>query len=138
MIIFLQCVGMKKQHSCKAQDMYTSPFFKKSLKYAKQLKPDKILILSAKYGVLTLNQTISPYNKTLKEMSKHKQKVWSIMVVKQLKKMDINFNEKTIFLAGKQYIQYLTPYFKNKETPFQKIGKTGLGPILHYLDKAII
>lgn len=138
MIVFIQCVGAKKQYSCKAQNMYISPYFRKSLKYAKQLKPDKILILSAKYGVLTLNQIIKPYNNTLLKMSKHKQKVWSLMCIKQLMQMNIDFNEKAIFLTGKTYHRYISPYFKNKEMPFQNIGKTGLGPILNYLDEMII
>ena len=38
------------------------------LKYAKKMTPDKIFILSAKHGLLSLSQEIKPYDKTLNNM----------------------------------------------------------------------
>lgn len=52
-----------------AKDMYVSDLFKKSLEYARRLNPAKIYILSAKYGLLELDDMIEPYEITLNEMS---------------------------------------------------------------------
>lgn len=42
-------------------------------------------ILSAKYGLLTLDQKISPYEKTLNTMSVADRKAWAEMVLSQLR-----------------------------------------------------
>ena len=67
-VILISCVSKKLHHKSKAQDLYVSPLFKKNLQYAKSLNSDRIFILSARYGLLRLNEEIESYNKTLKEM----------------------------------------------------------------------
>lgn len=47
----ISCVSKKLNCKTKAKDLYTSPLFKYSLAYARKLNPDKIYILSAKYGL---------------------------------------------------------------------------------------
>ena len=56
--------------------MYVSPLFKYSLKYARLLNPDRIYILSAEYGLISLEQEIEPYEKTLNTFSKQEIKEW--------------------------------------------------------------
>lgn len=68
MIVFLSCVKTKQDHRCRADEMYISPLFKLSLRYAQSLNPRKIFILSAKYGLLELNDIIDPYELTLNHM----------------------------------------------------------------------
>lgn len=67
MIVFLSCVKLKRNSPCKARNMYISDLFQKSLAYAMQLNPRNIYILSAKYGLLGLDDYIEPYNQTLNE-----------------------------------------------------------------------
>lgn len=138
-IVLISCVSQKLQVKAKAKDMYVSPLFKYSLKYAKSLNPDKIFILSAKYGLLDLEKEIDPYNETLsnisrkqreknpniKVLSKEERKIWVKKVIKQLRqKCDLD-NDKIIFLAGKKYIENLTSRIKNYEDELagKPIGK---------------
>lgn len=72
MIAFVGCVKSKKDHPCKAEEMYTSDLFKKSLMYAK--KADKVYILSAKYGLVELDEVILPYQETLNTKTREQQK----------------------------------------------------------------
>jgi cytoplasmic iron level regulating protein YaaA (DUF328/UPF0246 family) len=73
-IILISCASTKCQYKTEAQNMYISPLFIKSLKYAKnKLKSDKIFILSAKYGLLDLIDVIEPYNVTLCYVPKESQ-----------------------------------------------------------------
>ena len=65
LIVLISCVSKKQNHSTPAQNLYISPLFKMSLKYAEKLKPDKIFILSAKYHLLPLDKEIEPYDVTL-------------------------------------------------------------------------
>jgi hypothetical protein len=124
-IILISCVSKKAKHKSKAQDLYLSPLFVKNLKYANSLNLDKIFILSAKYGLLGLNEEVEPYDKTLNEMSSIEIKEWANSVLNQLQKVsDLNKDE-FIFLAGNNYRKFLLPKIKNYEIPMLglSIGK---------------
>ena len=99
-IVLISCVSKKESHLSKAEDLYKSPLFRYSLKYARNLNPYKIYILSAKHGLLTLNYKIKPYNETLNEMKLEQIKRWSLDVLKKLKKETDLQNDEIIFLAG--------------------------------------
>lgn len=121
-IIFISCVKQKLSKRAKAKDMYISSFFKKQLEYAKCLKPKNIFILSAKYGVLELDDVIEPYEKTLNNFSEREKKFWAYKCFKQLKKKKVDFKEKTVFLAGNNYRKYLMRKFSDVETPLKGLG----------------
>ncbi|MFZ3058976.1 MAG: DUF6884 domain-containing protein [Candidatus Methanoperedens sp.] len=126
-IVLISCVSEKLPCKAKAKDLYISSLFRYSLKYAKLLNPNKIFILSAKYGLLNLDDEIEPYNETLsniskkqieknpnvKVLSKKEREEWAKTVIKKLgEKCDLNSDE-IIFLAGKRYSENLIPYIKN-------------------------
>jgi len=121
-IVLISCVKKKAKYIAKARDLYTSPLFTKSLKYAEiKLKPDKIYILSAKHGLLNLNNEIEPYDETLNGKSIKVKRSWAYDVFFQIsKECDIK-NDKFIFLAGKDYYQELMTYLPNTEIPMAKI-----------------
>ena len=73
--------------------MYQGQLFKKSYLYAIKLNPDKIFILSAKYGLLELNDIIEPYNITLNNTPNAIIKNWSEKAIQQLKNKNINLKE---------------------------------------------
>lgn len=136
-IVLISCTSRKRLVRSKAKDMYDkSPVFRKSLEYAELLRPDKIYILSAKHGLLDLEKEIDPYNETLSYLSakqkarnpkvnilsKAERKIWSENVVNQFKRIaDLN-KDKFIFLAGKNYREFLIPYITNYEIPMEHIG----------------
>jgi hypothetical protein len=64
-VVLLSCVKSKLTHCCRAGDMYTSPLFRKMMAYAESLRPKRIFILSAKYGLLRPDDLIEPYEQTL-------------------------------------------------------------------------
>lgn len=137
MIVFLSCVSEKNDHKCAAKDLYISPLFQKSYAYAQKLNPDKIYILSAKYFLLDLDDQVSPYDLTLKDMSTDERRQWTEKVIEMSKKKGIKQDDEVIFLAGKTYTEYLTEYFTNYSIPYQDNGLEGLGYILQWLDEQI-
>jgi hypothetical protein len=60
-VVLISCASKKLPHKAKAKDLYISPLFKKNLAFAHFLRADKIFILSAKYGLLSLEQVIELY-----------------------------------------------------------------------------
>ena len=133
-IVLISCASKKLDHKAKAQDLYISPLFKKNLQYTHSLKPDKIFILSAKYGLLRLDDLVEPYNKTLNEMSVDETKKWADSVLKQLKKVADLEKDEFIFLAGNNYRKFLVPHIKNYQVPLKGLG---IGKQLQWLTKKI-
>lgn len=132
-VTFISCSSKKLDRRSKAKDLYISPLFKLNLEYSKHLKVDKTYILSAKYGLLELNDEIEPYDVTLKCMNVIEKKNWASMVLKQLK-MSENINSTCfIFLAGEQYRKYLLKEIKHFQIPLQGMG---IGKQLQYLKRA--
>lgn len=122
MIVFLSCTKSKLKGAHLAKDIYSSPLFNKSYQYAQSLKPDKILILSAKYGVLELDDVISDYEETLNSKPDRHIKQWSYNVCKQLESKGISYNEEVMFLTGENYHKYIKLKFVNKHIPLQGLS----------------
>jgi hypothetical protein len=118
-VVLVSCSAGKEEKPMPAEKLYNSDLFKKQLEYAKKLaSPNNIYIISAKYHLVPLNKTISPYNLTLKDMPSSDREEWSEVVKKQLLQKGYNLQkDKFIFLAGNAYRQYLEPQMKNVEVP---------------------
>ena len=135
MNIFLSCTKEKESKRCKAREMYMpSSLFSKSYEYAKSLNPDKIYILSAKHHLLPLSREIEPYNVTLNDASVEERKEWTEEVLKQMKAAHIDFNAKTYFFCGENYIEFLKDHFPNSKSMY---AGRGIGEIMHWLDSKI-
>lgn len=122
MIIFIGCVKQKQDKRCTAETLYNSTLFKYALSYAKKLKPRKIYILSAKYGVLELNDIIEPYDVTLNKKNKKEKQIWAYNCYRQLQEKGVNFNEPTVWLCGTNYREYLMQKFTNNIVPIKNMG----------------
>lgn len=133
-IVLISCVSKKLNHKSKAQDLYVSPLFQKNLQYAKSLNPDKIFILSARYGLLRLGEEIEHYDKTLNKMRSNEIKKWANSVINQMKKSTDIENDEFIFLAGNNYRKFLLPYLKHYKIPMLGLS---IGKQLQWLSKRI-
>ena len=124
-IILISCVSKKGTKKAKAEKMYESALFIKSLAYARKLKHDNIYILSAKHHLLALDAEIEPYNLTLNTMNKQERTAWGNEVITQLKKVANVGKDKFIILAGKNYLTPIKTALKYIETPLEgmKIGE---------------
>lgn len=131
-MIFISCGKRKNAKSCKARDMYTGNYFKHCLMYAETFKTD-IYILSAKYGVLDLEQDIYPYDLTLNTMKKEEIVEWQNKVISQLKESNINPEQEVISLCGKNYNSVLEKYFKSVSNPFLNLKNDGMGYRISYM-----
>jgi len=116
------------------KDLYISPLFKMNLAFAHSLRPDRIFILSAKYGLVGLEQELEPYEQTLNTMSVNEIKRWAEKVREQMEgKIDFK-NDEVVFLAGEKYRKYLLPLFSKTSIPLQGLS---IGKQLQYLKNKI-
>lgn len=133
-IVLIQCSATKLNSPAKARDMYVSTLFKHSLSYAESLKPDKIYILSGKYGLLHLDDYIEPYNVFIGDMDKVSQHDWAKNVVESLKKECDVDNDDFTLLCGVKYRHFLMQYLKNTHVPMKGLG---IGEQLRFLKDRI-
>ena len=97
------------------------------LDYAKKQNPDAILILSAKYGVLDLEQVVEPYEKTFSyvkgtpKISKAEKIQWANNVLKQLQTKTDTDNTHFVFLAGANYRENLVKHLKYFSVPIEEL-----------------
>ena len=124
-IVLISCVSQKLSYRAKARDLYTSTLFKLNLKYADKLAPDEIFILSAKHGLLSLEQEIEPYEQTLNNMRSGEIKAWAYHVLDQIKAVCSIEDSEFTFLAGDKYRKYLLRHIKNYKVPLKglRIGE---------------
>jgi cytoplasmic iron level regulating protein YaaA (DUF328/UPF0246 family) len=118
-IVLISCVKTQKSYKSKAKDLFTSTYFTKSLEYATRLNPDKIFILSSKYGLLDLDEEITPYDVSLRAKISSERKIWANGGLEKLKKVSAINNDKFILLAFDKYLEYIKAEIKNKKIPME-------------------
>lgn len=133
-IVLISCAARKLQHKAKASDLYSSPLFQRQLAYACKLSPDAIFILSAKYGLVDLDEEIEPYDQTLRDMGISEQRAWAARVLEQLGKKTCLLSDHFIVLAGDVYRRFLTPAFYSWEAPLERLT---IGKQLQKLDELL-
>ena len=135
-IVLVGCGAKKASFPCSAEAMYQGVLFKKALAYAKQMQPDKIYIISAKYHLLELGDDIEPYNETLNNKNASEIKRWSEIVLESLKEKGHELsNDKIIILAGQKYYKYLSANIRNCLLPYSNYK--GIGYILQFLNNQL-
>jgi len=124
-VALISCVSKKCHKKSKTKDLYISTLFKKNMAYAKKIEVDEIYVLSAKYGLLKLDDKIEPYDLTLNKMKSYQKREWSSAVLEQLTKLEDLESTNFIFLAGENYIKYLIEKLPYYEIPMRgmQIGK---------------
>lgn len=114
-VAFVSCTKSKESISCEARKMYQkSILFSKAVKYIEQKSYDNWYILSAKYGLLSKEQIISPYDITLNNMKLPERKAWAEQVLCQIQEKLQKEITQIDFYAGINYRKYLIPVLEQQ------------------------
>lgn len=131
-IVLLSCCKQKLNETALAEKLYQSTGFKKSLAYAKSLRPDGIFILSAKHHVVKLDDMIEPYDVCLRDKNASEKTEWAKTVVSQLEGLADLKNDKFVILCGSDYCDGILPHITNYELPLKGLS---MGYRLQWLDQ---
>ena len=80
------CVKQKRFGSSRAEDLYTSPLFLGRRRYVER-SCDEWWILSAEHGLISPQETIAPYDKTLKGAPTGDKRAWAERVLTSIDRM---------------------------------------------------
>lgn len=108
-IALVACSKTKSTVKAPAAALYTSSLFRKSLLAALDIS-SSVYIVSAKHGLLRLDQMIEPYDVTLKRMPKHDRLVWAENTGRQLADA-LNRHDVVTAFCGNEYIYPLRSAF---------------------------
>ena len=135
-VVLISCTKSKRQvNSCTARLMYdTSDLFRKSLAYAEVISKD-IFVISAKYGLVPLNQVINHYDETLKGKRKAEKDAWGRRVAEQISELFDVKNTEFVILSGRDYYAPLQPYLPHIKLPLGNLTLFKRPPALELLTK---
>ena len=105
-VALISCAKSKVEQSAPAAELYKSALFNKARTYATE-RADKWFILSAKYGLLSPDRVIEPYDETLKKKPKNERAVWADRVFEKLTSHLLP-GDRILFLAGLDYREFLS------------------------------
>ena len=86
-------------------------------------KGDKWFILSAKYGLVSPETQIEKYDKTLNKMYKADRYLWATKAVIPALEKELDSSTEIVFLAGKNYTEFLTQYLDTKKVKYTDLLK---------------
>ncbi len=130
-LIILACSQKKGQKPVAARDLYLGSLFKLGRKFAEVHHFDYVII-SAKYGLLSPEQVIAPYDQRIANMGDVRR--IREMVLAPLGELFSQY-EKIIVIGGNLYRKVLEPLKSDK---FEEISDSrGIGGILQQLKRRI-
>jgi hypothetical protein len=81
----ISCTKSKTAHQAPARELYSpSALFRGALGYL-EARADVVYVLSAKYGLMPLDQVAAPYDLTLKDYNPTYRKGWAMEVLREIK-----------------------------------------------------
>jgi cytoplasmic iron level regulating protein YaaA (DUF328/UPF0246 family) len=111
-VVIINCSKKKNSGKMMASDLYCGKMFKGALKYAKTYNRP-IFILSAKYGLIQLDDVIEDYNLKITMLNKAEKLKWTKLVLIQWRIL-IKDYESVVFLCSEEYSKLIIPNIRNK------------------------
>jgi len=115
-LVLVACCSKKMSWAAPARDIYLSPLFRKSRRYAEQ-HGDGWFILSAKHGLLHPADIIEPYDETLNHKGVGARRNWTTMVAGQLHP---HRERQLVVLAGGLYCEWTSGFLVHR--PMRGLG----------------
>jgi len=127
-IVIVACGSKKLDRPARARDLYVGPYFRACLSYALKIAPARnIFILSAKYGLIGINDVIEPYDKKLGAPFS----VAEFSLTTQAEQFGL-LKAKVTVLGGRKYVGLCRKVWrKGLKAPLE--GKGGLGRQIQWM-----
>lgn len=114
-IALISCCKNKKNIRCKVKNLYISKSFISNMALVEKMSLSDRYVLSAKHGLLEMDQEIEPYDVVLTSFDQEYIKNWAISIAERLShKEDLNKTKFYIF-ANEDYYQPLIEYLPYHE-----------------------
>jgi hypothetical protein len=134
-VYLVSCVAGKRSSPTLAKDLYVSEWFRRAREYVEAMG-GPWFILSAKYGLVSPDELLEPYEETLNTMSKGERRAWADRVQRQMDQRPTR-TDRIVVLAGKHYREFLMDYLRRRaaivDVPLEGLR---IGEQLHWFGQA--
>ncbi|MET7860407.1 DUF6884 domain-containing protein [Streptomyces sp. NPDC005318] len=120
-LVIIPCGSRKLDRPARAADMYVGSYHRACRKAADALQPDRLLILSARYGLLGLDDVIEPYDTPHGAADA----VTAHALLEQATLRDIVFLDPVVALGGARHVGLVRTIWPHARTPLA--GTRGMG-----------
>lgn len=127
----VSCSAQKLDRAAPARELYCSALFRLSLAYA-TARADAVYVLSAKYGLVELDQVLAPYDLKLDALSAAGRRAWGARVAAELERR--HGRRTVIALAGATYVHALRLHGVDVIEP---LAGMQIGQRLAFLSRAV-
>jgi hypothetical protein len=107
-VYLVSCVSQKRDRACAARDLYISDLFRKA-RCCAEASGCPWFILSAEYGLVSPDQVIAPYERTLNTMQVAERRAWAERVARQLAETVPDL-ARVVLIAGARYREFLAEH----------------------------
>lgn len=111
-VYLISCVSKKCSGPAPAKELYLSEWFKKARRFVEHAGCPWF-VLSAEYGLVSPDQVLVPYDKTLNTMPISERRKWAEKVMTQIEEV-VPQLELAVVLAGKRYREFLTGHLQRR------------------------
>lgn len=120
-LIVIPCGARKLDRPARAADMYVGSYHRACRRAAQALRPDRLLILSARYGLLGLDDLIEPYDTPHGAAAA----VSADVVREQAERRGIAHLDPVVVLGGARHVALAKAAWPHALTPLS--GTRGMG-----------
>jgi hypothetical protein len=104
----ITCTREKKAHACQARDLYSvSPKFVRHLEFAEE-HYQKVFVVSARHGLVSLNQVLAPYDCYLGDFTEAEKAGWAAFIAACLRHEGMRAGDMVHIHSNEMYGEYLT------------------------------
>ena len=130
------CSSMKRDDAAPARLLYASPLFRSALALA-EARHEFVYIISAKYELVTLDQEIEPYEKTIADLAKEWRAVWGTRVWGSIMTRHRDQDRQVTIYAGKEYASPIIRAGFHQATFQQPLARLQVGQRLRWLSEQL-
>jgi hypothetical protein len=132
-VYLVSCVSKKSPTAAPAKEFYASPWFLAVRRYI-EAAGDPWFVLSAKYGLVSPDQVLTPYDETLNSMKIAERRAWSSRVIAQMDGTNLAPRSIVLF-AGLRYREFLMEYLNRRSTVEVPMEGLRIGKQLQWLKR---
>ncbi|MBM7117611.1 DUF6884 domain-containing protein [Archangium primigenium] len=136
-IALVGCGKAKASQATKARQLYTGPLFRASLAAAEAEFGGDVWILSAKHGLVDLDEVLEPYEATLDGASPKCSSNWGLDVIRNLRDDEHNTPAHLTVYAGQAYAQALRHHLPEGWVLDEPLAGLGQGERLGWLKQRL-
>lgn len=133
-LVVIPCGSAKKKVRSRAGELYLGNYHRKCQEYALALtggRRDRVLILSAKYGLLGLEDWVDPYDLRMRQSGC----IRVGTVQRQAQERGLEGLTPVVALGGRDYVDMIRAIWPHCQTPLTGIG--GIGKQLQWLTRQL-